>query len=116
MNNAPIKPASILMVFTTLPDDTLARTLADALVAERLAACVTLLPPAQSVYRWHNEIEHTTETPLMIKTTSARYPALEAALRARHPYGVPEIIALPVTHALPDYLAWVDAATQPEDA
>lgn len=115
MNNTPIKTASILVVFTTLPDAQSARALAGTLVAERLAACVTVLPAAQSVYRWQNSIEHATETPLMIKTTAAHYAAVEAALRARHPYATPEIIALPVTHGLPDYLAWVDAATQPED-
>jgi periplasmic divalent cation tolerance protein len=114
MNDTSMQPAAILVVFTTLPDVQSAHALADSLVAERLAACVSVLPAAHSVYRWQNNIEHATETPLMLKTTVARYAALEAALRARHPYATPEIIALPVTHGLPDYLAWVAAETHPE--
>ncbi|AJP47457.1 cation tolerance protein CutA [Rugosibacter aromaticivorans] len=113
--NSVQNPAQVLLVLTTLPDHPSAEALAAELVAEHLAACITILPSAQSVYRWQNRIEQASETPLIIKTTAARYAQLEAALRARHPYTLPEIIALPVTQGLPDYLAWINRATLSED-
>ena len=105
----------ILLVLTTLPDQTAAETLAGALVENRLAACVNILQPCRSIYRWQGTVETADEVPLLIKTTEARYPALEAAIRARHPYEIPEIIALPIGQGLPDYLAWVAAESQSED-
>lgn len=105
-----------LLVMTTLPDAGTARDIAAALVASRLAACVSIQPACLSVYRWEGAIEQSQEVPLMIKTTSDRYPALEAELRRRHPYALPEIIAIPVTHGLPEYMEWVAAETIAEDA
>lgn len=96
-----------LLVFTPMPDTASAERLATALVTERLAACVSVLPAVRSVYRWQGALEQADEVPLLIKTTAARYGALEAAIRARHPYELPEIVAVPVTHGLPDYLTWV---------
>jgi len=104
-----------LLVLTNLPDQATAETLAAALVDNRLAACVNILAPCRSVYRWKGATETADEVPLLIKTTEANYGALEAAICALHPYETPEIIAVPVTHGLPDYLAWVVAATQAED-
>lgn len=103
----------VLLIVTHLPDQASAETLAAALVGERLAACVNILAPCRSVYRWQGGIEQATEVPVAIKTTAGRYAALEAAIRARHPYELPEIIAVPVTHGLPDYLAWIDRETTP---
>jgi len=100
-----------LLVITNLPDTYSAHALAGALVEERLAACVNILAPCRSVYRWQGKIENAEEVPVLIKTTAARYAALEAAIRARHPYELPEIIAVPVDRGLPDYLAWVDTET-----
>lgn len=100
-----------LLVLTSLPDAASARALARALVEARLAACVNILAPCRSVYRWQDKIEDAAEVPLLIKTTAARYAALEAAIRARHPYELPEIVAVPIQHGLPDYLAWVAAET-----
>jgi periplasmic divalent cation tolerance protein len=96
-----------LLVFTNLPDEASAQALATELVAERLAACVNVLAPCRSTYRWQGAIESTQEIPLLIKTTAERYAALEKAIRARHPYELPEIIAVPVAHGLPAYLTWV---------
>lgn len=98
------------------PDDAVAQTLATALIERRLAACVNLLPTTRSVYRWQGKIEMTNETPMLIKTTVARYPALEAALRTLHPYTLPEIIALPLVAGLAGYLDWVQAETTVESA
>lgn len=103
-----------LLVFTNLPNEASADALATALVAERLAACVNLLAPCRSVYRWQGKVESTTEIPLLIKTTAERYTALEAAIRARHPYELPEIIAVPVAHGLPEYLDWLATETRAE--
>ena len=104
---------NILIVLTNLPDAARAEALATTLVETRLAACVNILAPCRSVYRWNAAIEQASEVHLLIKTTAECYPALEAAIRAQHPYETPEIIALPVTRGLPDYLAWVAAETLP---
>jgi len=104
-----------LLVLTNLPDADAARALAARLVEARLAACVNILAPCRSVYRWQGKVEDATEVPLLIKTTAARYAALEEAIRAAHPYELPEIIAVPLAQGLPDYLAWVAAATSQDE-
>ncbi len=103
---------STLLVLTNLPDRAAAERLADALIGKRVAACVNILAPCRSVYRWKDAVQHDEEHPMLIKTTTERYPALEAAIRAAHPYELPEIIAVPIEHGLPAYLAWVDAETR----
>jgi len=103
-----------LLVVTTLPDAASAGRLADALVARRLAACVSQLAPCRSTYRWQDEIRHDDEVPLLIKTRGDRYAELEAAIRELHPYEVPEIVALAVARGLPAYLDWLVAETRPE--
>lgn len=100
-----------LLVLTNLPDAYSAHALAGALVEARLAACVNILAPCRSVYRWQGRTENAAEVPVLIKTTAARYAALEAAIRARHPYELPEIVAVPVDRGLPEYLAWIATAT-----
>jgi len=100
-----------LLVITTLPDAASAEALATTLVEAGLAACANILAPCRSVYRWQGQTERAAEVPLLIKTTAARYAALEAAIRAHHPYELPEIIAVPIGHGLPAYLAWVAAET-----
>ena len=101
-----------LLVLTNLPDRAVAERLADTLVANNLAACVNILAPCRSVYRWKGAVQHDEEHPLLIKTTTERYGALEQALRAGHPYELPEIIAVPVERGLPAYLDWVAAETK----
>ena len=100
-----------LLVFTNLPDRAAAERLADALIEKRVAACVNILAPCQSVYRWKNDLQHDEEHPMLIKTTAEQYPALEAAIRAGHPYELPEIIAVPIERGLPAYLDWIAAET-----
>src|SRR5689334_19550637 len=102
-----------LLVLTNLPDRTAAEKLADALLAQRVAACVNILAPCRSVYRWKGAVQHDEEHPVLIKTTPERYGALEAAIRAVHPYELPEIIALPIERGLPAYLDWIAAETAP---
>lgn len=100
-----------LLVLTTLPDAESARKLARHLIDTHVAACVNILAPCESVYRWQGAVESGQEVPLLIKTTAARYAALESAIRARHPYELPEIVAVPVACGLPAYLGWVAAET-----
>jgi len=102
---------SALLVMTSAPDIGTAQKIARALVERRLAACVNILAPCQSIYNWQGVVEDSNEVPMMIKTTAARYGALEAAITAIHPYEVPEIVALPLSHGLPEYLNWVIAET-----
>ncbi len=97
----------VLLVLTNLPDRDSAVQLATALVDQRVAACVNVLSTCTSVYRWNGQVEQADEVPLLVKTTAARYEALESAIRAAHPYELPEIVAVPVTRGLPGYLAWV---------
>ncbi|WP_044528191.1 divalent-cation tolerance protein CutA [Herbaspirillum sp. B65] len=100
-----------LLVLANVPDQAVAERIADALVEQGLAACVNILAPARSVYRWQGKVQHDTELPLLIKTTQARYQELEQAIVQLHPYDVPEIIALPITAGLPAYLAWMQDET-----
>lgn len=102
----------VLLVFTNLPDRAVAERVADALVTEGVAACVNILAECASVYRWQDKLEHASEVPLLIKTTRSAYPRLEIALRRLHPYEVPEIVSLPVSAGLPEYLDWVVQETQ----
>lgn len=103
---------STLLVLTNLPDRAAAERLADMVVEKNLAACVNILAPCRSVYRWKGAVQHDEEHPVLIKTTRERYAALEQALRAGHPYELPEIIALPVERGLPAYLEWVATETK----
>ena len=100
-----------LLVFTNLPDRAAAEKLADALVQKRVAACVNILAPCRSVYRWKGAVQHDEEHPVLIKTTRGSYAALEAAIREAHPYELPEIVAVPIERGLPAYLEWVAAQT-----
>ena len=103
---------STLLVLTNLPDRAAAERLADRVIGERLAACVNILAPCRSVYRWKGAVQHDEEHPLLIKTSAERYAALERALREGHPYELPEIIAVPIERGLPAYLDWVASETK----
>lgn len=102
---------TVLLCLCTTPDLATARAIADALVAERLAACVNLLPGMQSVYRWEGEVQRADEVQLLIKTTRTCLPALQARIVALHPYELPELIAVEAAGGLPAYLDWVASHT-----
>lgn len=106
--------ADAYLVITNLPDRESAGKLAHLLIERRLAACINILSPCRSVYRWKGKTEDAEEFPVLIKTTRDRYPELEAAIRAAHPYELPEIVAVPLAGGLPAYLEWVEAETRPE--
>lgn len=101
----------LLAVFTTVATREQADALARAAVEQHLAACAQV-EAIHSVYRWQGEVVGEPEWRLMFKTDAERYAALEALLRARHPYELPAIFALPVAEASADYAAWVAASLQ----
>ena len=100
-----------ILILTQMPDLASAQSLARSLVEARLAACVSIGAPVESLYHWRGEIETAQEVPVAIKTRAGRYAAVEAAIRARHPYELPEILAVPVVHGLEPYLGWIVAET-----
>jgi periplasmic divalent cation tolerance protein len=96
-----------VIVLTTLGADADASAIARALVDERLAACVNVLPPMTSTYRWNGRVEEEREQQLVIKTAAARVDALEARLRELHPYEVPEFLVVRVDRGSEAYLSWL---------
>jgi len=100
----------MFLVLTTFPDLERAREVARLLLDERLAACVTVLPAAESHFVWDDQRQVAAEVPVWIKTSGETYGRLEARLVELHPYAVPEVIALPVSRGLASYLDWVGAA------
>jgi len=98
------------IVLTTLGADADAAALARTLVEERLAACVNVLPPMSSLYRWKGRLEQDREQQLVIKTTPGRVAALEARLKELHPYELPEFVVLDAT-ASAAYAAWLRDST-----
>lgn len=105
---APASPAA-----EQRTDQRSAEQLARELLELGLCACVNLVPGVRSLFRWQGAIEAADETLLVLKTTRAAVPALAAALAARHPYQVPELLELPVVWGAPSYLAWLTAAVGP---
>ena len=98
----------IVLTTVATPED--AQRLADGLLEQRLAACVQILA-IQSAYRWKGAVQREPEQLLLIKTRVALYSAVEAHLRAHHPYEVPEIVLVPIAAGSPDYLRWLAAET-----
>ena len=103
---------SSILVLTTLPDQAQAEALARELLTARLAACIQIGATVQSLYHWRGQIETASEIPLAIKTRAGLYPRVEETIRRRHPYELPEIVAVPISCGLPAYLDWIAAETQ----
>lgn len=100
-------PDAVLLCYCTCPDAASARRIAEALVDERLAACVNQLSGIRSTYRWEGAVHSDAEELLLIKTTDTRLGALKRRLLELHPYDVPELIAVPVAQGHEAYLDWV---------
>ena len=96
-----------LVAITTLGNESDARALVTALVADRLVACGTLLPGARSIYRWDGQVVEESEVVVLLKTDITHWDALRTAVERRHPYQVPELLALPVSDGLERYLSWI---------
>jgi periplasmic divalent cation tolerance protein len=110
LSNA-VTVSEAILVLTNMPDQTSANSLAASLVNARLAACVNILAPCTSVYRWQGKVETANEIPLMIKTCRTQYAALQQAIVQEHPYELPEILCVPISTGLPAYLAWLNEET-----
>ena len=102
---------SVLLVLCACPDAAGAETLAGALVDQRLAACVNVVPGVRSIFRWEGSVERAQETLLLIKTTTDRFDALKESIVSVHPCAVPEVLALDVVAGLGRYLDWVHSET-----
>lgn len=103
-------PPDAVVVLCTAPDEATAQELAGTVLAEKLAACVTILPGATSLYYWEGKLEQEYEVQLLLKTDTAHLQALFASIKSHHPYQTPELLALPVTHGDYDYLSWLNAS------
>ena len=98
------------LILCTCPDQSSAEMLARLIVAEQLAACVSILPGVQSIYQWQGAIETAQEHLLLIKSHQSHFERLSCCITTVHPYDVPEIIALPITEGSVEYLKWIDAS------
>jgi len=103
--------SDVLVVMTNTPDLAVARKIAAELLEKKLAACVNIVNGCESHYTWKGKLTVANEVQLSIKTTVSRYNEVESAIRALHPYELPEIIAVPVLKGSHDYLAWVAEET-----
>lgn len=97
----------VRVVLTTCRDMREAERIAEAVVAERLAACANLVPGVRSIYRWEGKIEHSEEILIVIKTAAAQFAALEKRIKALHSYTCPEIVSIPIQEGFQPYLDWI---------
>lgn len=106
----------IVLVLTTVPSDALGEEIANALVGERLAACVNISAPMTSIYRWKGKVERETERQLVIKTTVDRVKAVEQRIKELHSYELPECLVVEVAGGSDAYLTWVATESQPSQS
>ena len=97
----------ILLALSTFPDRESAQRISNQLVEEKFAACANILPGIESIYRWKGKLENGNETLVFFKVSEDRQSAFQEKLRALHPYEVPEIIYVPISSGLPEYVRWV---------
>jgi periplasmic divalent cation tolerance protein len=98
---------AVLLALSTFPDRETAQRISNRLVTEKFAACANILPAIESIYRWKDKIETGNETLVFFKLSEDRQKIFQEKLRSLHPYEVPEIIFVPVSNGLPEYLRWV---------
>jgi periplasmic divalent cation tolerance protein len=108
-----VRARAFRLVLSTCPDMDSAQRIAHALVSERLAACVNIVPIAQSIYRWGGKIESATEQLLIIKSRARDFRAIEKRVHGLHPYELPELLAVPIGDGSQGYLAWLANPDKP---
>ena len=106
-----MKNDKIILILASVPDKQTANNLASMLVQERLAACVNIMPEVISYYRWEGKINTDSELLLLIKTQSSKFEPVKEYILKKHPYDLPEIIAIPLTDGFSGYLDWVKKET-----
>ena len=104
-----------ILIMTNFPVKKGAVALAEALIDQHLAACVNVLSPCTSIYRWQGTVESVDEIPILIKTLRQHYDRVEQLIKIMHPYELPEVIMVPILNGLPAYLQWIANETQPLD-
>lgn len=104
-----------IVCLVTIDDRDKAAQIARVLVEKKLVACVNIIPEIRSIYSWKGNVCDETERLLIMKTRSELFLELQAAVKALHPYEVPEIVALDIREGLPDYLRWIDETTANKD-
>jgi periplasmic divalent cation tolerance protein len=97
----------VVLAVCTFPDRETAQRISNQLVTDKFAACANILPAVESIYRWKEKIESGNETLVLFKLSENRQSAFQEKLRSLHPYEVPEIIFIPISSGLPEYLRWV---------
>lgn len=105
--------AECVVVLVTVSSRDEGQRIASAVVGDQLAACVNIVGPIESIYRWDNQVQHEQELLLVIKTRAALVADLEARVQALHSYQTPEVIALPISAGAQAYLDWLRGATRP---
>ena len=109
-----MNPSKFIIALTTVPNEETGQAIALDIVGRRLAACVNVLPPGRSFYRWEGKVTEEHECVLIIKTRAELFGALEKSLKALHPYKVPELVTLAIDQGSADYLDWLDKETRNE--
>ena len=97
----------LIVTFCTCPDKATAETIARTLVDGGLAACVNIVPNLTSIYAWQGQVESAEEHLLIIKSPAESYQTIENSILSQHPYELPEVIAVPIAHGLPEYINWI---------
>ncbi len=100
-----------IVVFITAPGEEEAAGIAKALVEEKLAACVNIIRGIRSIYRWEGKVEDEPEALMVVKSREGLFEKLSGRVRELHPYSVPEVIAVPITRGLKEYVDWIGEAT-----
>ena len=103
----------VILVTTSTRDE--AAAIAEALVSERLAACVNIVPAIESIYRWEGKVTRDSEALMIIKTTDDRYPELERRVKELHSYSTPEVLALRIDRGSEQYLNWLRDSTATDE-
>ena len=106
--------SDVALLFSTFPSKVEAERVAEAVLAERLAACVNILAPCSSIYRWQGAIERGDEVVMIIKTRASLAERVRAAVKEMHSYSTPAVLVIPVENVDPDYHAWIVTETQGE--
>ena len=106
------KNTSAIIIYCTCPDIETASRISRLIISQHMAACVNQVQGVTSIYEWEGKIEQENEVLLIIKTTDERFKSIQQLVSEEHPYELPELIAVPVTHGLPDYLEWITQCTK----